>query len=271
MLEPLPPSRYSELLPLNGTGETAFPIVAAVLEGRQRGQVLGAADGAGPALVVNHFGFMRLLEEQPDPAFDAGLTQLFAEPAQLPSRYLLWYDPPGRWQERLDRIGDRVRRRERMRFAFSREAYGRAEEEPLPPGFAIAAMDAASFPKAGKFGLDLGGRFWASPDDFLTNAMPICVLHEGEIASLCYAAAVGGRAAEVDVVTDPAFAGLGLATAAARRFMHTSLARGITPAWDCFTYNEGSMRLAGKLGFVPHRTYAFYTFNIPVALAKTGG
>jgi RimJ/RimL family protein N-acetyltransferase len=274
MLEALDPGRYAELIPLYRDAGGKFPIILAVLEGSQPGQVFTAPGEADAALVVHQFGFMRLIERRPVEAMDAGLSELFgaAEGAIRPS-YLLWYDPPPRWQERLDALGsDVARRRERLRFAFdeSRAAYA-TEPAHCPEGFSVRRMDRELLPKAEKFGLALESRFWPSAEPFLEHGLPVCVVKDGEIASLCYGAAVGGGAAEVDVATDPEFRQLGLGTVAAEQFVRECLAAGIEPAWDCFTYNAGSMKLAEKLGFVPDRGYAFYSFNIPVALPALSG
>lgn len=273
LLEEIEPERFAELIPLYRDAGGTFPIILAVLEGAQPGRVFVAPGQGDAALVVHDFGFMRLIEREPAEAIDAGLAELFGGgQGALPS-YLLWYDPPARWQERLDSLGSGVaRRRERLRFAFDRGRAGYASKAArCPEGFELRRMDRELLPKAEKFGLDLGSRFWPSADAFLERGLGMCVVKDGEIASLCYAAAVAGGAAEVDVATDPAFRQLGLGTIAAERFVRNCLAAGIEPAWDCFTANEGSMRLAGKLGFVPGPLYAFYSFNIPVALPPLSG
>jgi RimJ/RimL family protein N-acetyltransferase len=269
VLETLPPERFGEILPLAEEAGGTFPIIRAVLEGMQPGRVFADPESK-TAFVVNRFGFARLLEADGRGEHDAQVEALLTASGPVLPSYLLWYDPPPRWQARLDASGDAVRRRERLRFAFRRERAPYLAEAPsCPEGFSIRAMDPALLTRADKFGLDLGGRFWPSAESFLGGALGVCVVRDedGEIASLCYAAAVGGGSGEIDVVTDPQFRGLGLGTLAGQAFVRRCAAEGVVPAWDCFTYNEGSARLAEKLGFVPATRYAFYSFNIPVALA----
>jgi RimJ/RimL family protein N-acetyltransferase len=269
VLEELPPERFGELIPLYEEVGGMFPIIRAVLEGGQRGQVFASAD-RGCAFIVNGFGFARLLERDGG-AHDDQLLAMLSAPGPIRPSYILWYDPPARWQERL-RTFENIRVRERLRYDFrlQRAAYV-DDAEQLPAGSELHMVDAALLPKAEKFGLALDSRFWSSAEDFVANALPVAVVQGGEIASLCYAAAVGGNLAEVDVVTDEAIRGAGLGSMAARQFVRECVRRGITPAWDCFTYNQGSMKLAEKLGFVPLTTYNFYTFNIPVAAARGNG
>jgi RimJ/RimL family protein N-acetyltransferase len=271
VLHELAPERFAELIPLYREAGGMFPIILAVLEGRQRGQAFADAALAS-AFVVNSFGFCRLLEASPNPADDDALRRLLTEPGPIRPSYLLWYDPPARWRPWLEGRENAVRKRERLRYDFDR---GRAdylsEIARLPEGFALKPMDAELLPRTEKFGLALDSRFWPSAEAFLADGLGVAVVRDGAVASLCYAAAVAGGFAEADVVTDEAFRGAGLGTLAAQQFVRDCLARGITPAWDCFTYNQGSMRLAERLGFVPRTTYDFYTFNIPVAPAGGNG
>jgi len=271
VIEALPAGRFRAILPLDEEAGGTFPIIRAVLEGTQPGRVFADPESK-TAFVVNRFGFARLLEADGRGEHDAQVAALLtASCPDLPS-YILWYDPPARWQARLDASGEKVRRRERLRFAFRREqAHYLTGALSCPEGFSIRAMNPALLERADKFDLDLGGRFWPSAQAFLGGALGMCVVRDedGEIASLCYAAAVGGGSGEIDVVTDPRFRGLGLGTLAGQAFVRRCADEGVVPAWDCFTYNEGSVKLAGKLGFVPDALYAFYSFNIPVALADT--
>lgn len=270
MLEELPPERFGDLIPLHEEAGGTYPMILAVLEGSQRGQVFAAPDRTA-AFVVNGFGFARLIERGDGGPHDNQLAAFLAQAGPIRPSYILWYDPPPRWQARLESFKN-MRVRERLRYDFRPERATYVEErEQLPDGFELRILDAGLLCKADKFGLSLDSRFWSSAEDFLTQGMPVAVVREGEIASLCYAAAVGGGLAEVDVVTDEAFRGAGLGSIAARQFVRGCLRCGITPAWDCFTYNQGSMKLAEKLGFVPLSTYDFYTFNIPVAAAEGNG
>ncbi len=78
--------------------------------------------------------------------------------------------------------------------------------------------------------------------------------------AICYADAIGGGKAEIDVVTDPAFRRQGLGRQAVAGFMTTCAAVGLEPVWDCFTNNIPSVRTAQSLGFRPlGAPYDFFT------------
>ena len=103
-------------------------------------------------------------------------------------------------------------------------------------------------------------RFWRTPMDFVRNAMAVVLEYRGQLAAICYAAAVSHARAEIDVCTLPQFRNLGLAKRAVTLFVNLCQHNGIAPLWDCFTNNKASMQLCKATGFVPHSNpYAFFT------------
>ena len=266
MLVELEDHKFSKVLARYRGRGRVFPLILAVLEGSQRGQVFVSGESdSGAAFVVNNFGFSCLIEsDEVDERFERGLTELLAARDPVRSSYLLWYEPPSRWQTKLD-LYETVKRRERVRFEFRKE-HANYLNEPAnsPAGFQLLVMTPHLLASAEKFGLKLESRFWSSADDFIAHGLGVCLVKDGEVVSLCYAAAVADELAEVDVVTDTQFRGQGLATIVAQEFNRLSVRSGITPTWDCFDYNTGSIKLAQRLGFVEVRRYPFYSFNIPL-------
>jgi len=263
MLVELGEQEFPKVLARYRAGGKLFPLILAVLEGSQRGQVF-VSDKSEAAFVVGNFGFSCLIEAD-DAEFDRGLTELLADGGPVRSSYLLWYEPPPRWQTKLD-ASESVKRRERVRFEFRKESVPYLNETAsCPGGFHLQRMTPQLLTSAEKFGLGLESRFWSTTDDFIARGLGVCLVKDGEVVSLCYAAAVAGGLAEVDVVTDPEFRGHGLGTIVAQEFNRLCLRNGISPTWDCFDYNTGSMKLAERLGFVEVRRYPFYSFNIPLS------
>lgn len=265
----LRPEEFSRALPLYYEVGALFPLVSAVLQAKQRGQVFAnRLDSPSAALIVTNFGFTLFVGDERDPRFDAEIVRLLATSGALKPPYLLWYAPPENWRARLDVAGtDIVRRRGRIRYKFCQERAGwLAEPVEWPEGFELRDLSADLISKTEKFGVNLDSRFWASAADFAEHGLGVCLTRGGEAASLCYAAAVADGLAEVDVATDPEFRGRGLAGVVTRQFIKGCLERGIAPTWDCFDYNVGSMKLAEKLGFISESRYPIYSFNVPVEL-----
>jgi GNAT superfamily N-acetyltransferase len=244
---------FPEVLPLYRSSGFRFPLISAVIQRQQRGQIFAdRKTDPRSAVVINNFGFMYWLGVGDDSSFQF---------TGIKPSYLLWYAPPHNWQDKLDAAG--ARRRERIRFEFR----GRAGEPAnVPAGFELRNLDLDLITKTSKFKLDLDSRFWSSAEDFVQNGLGVCLLKDDEIVSVCYAAAVSDGLAEVDVVTDEAYRAHGLATVVSREFIRECLVRGLKPTWDCFVYNTGSVRLAERLGFSELVRYPFYSFNIPLSL-----
>ena len=94
------------------------------------------------------------------------------------------------------------------------------------------------------------GRFWRTPGDFVRKSNAVLALVDGQPGALCYAAAVAGCKAEIDVMTLPAYRRLGMAKAVVRLFNQRCLTQNVRPLWDCFTNNTASMALGQSAGFV---------------------
>jgi len=88
------------------------------------------------------------------------------------------------------------------------------------------------------------------------------VMHRGEPASICYAAAAADGQVEIDVLTRPQHQRLGLGKLAVSRFVRRCLERDLTPVWDCFANNTASVQLSRSTGFVPRSApYPFFTIG----------
>jgi RimJ/RimL family protein N-acetyltransferase len=258
-------NEFQCVLPLYRAAGARFPLISVVIQNKQRGQVF-ADDRESPrsAIVVTNFGFTFFAGEEKKSS-DAELAGLFATGGAFKPSYLLWYSPTANWQRKLDAIPDLARRRERVRLEFRADSAGWLSETlQSPAGFELKSLSFELIPKTEKFGVKLDSRFWASAADFVENGLGVCLVKDGEVVSLCYAAAVVDGLAEIDVVTDSEHRGLGLGYLVAQQFIRDCLSRGITPTWDCFAGNIGSMKLADKLGFTSARSYPFYSFNVPI-------
>ena len=252
------------LFELYEQGGKLFPLIHAVLSGRQPGRVY-VDDAANPtaAWVQTRFLFCTLLGAE-NKDFDAWLTERFVV-GDLDGDYHLWYAPPKRWAERLQTLGEdvRVRPRTRFRFDLAKAAYLTQPDE-LPDGLALAPLSERTLAASEPLGMAMDSRFWPNTAALFEHGVGAFLMRGDSVVSACYAAAASGGHAEVDIVTPEAERGHGYARIVARAFARQCCERGITPAWDCFDYNAPSMRLAEGLGFVPATTYDLYSFNTPL-------
>lgn len=78
------------------------------------------------------------------------------------------------------------------------------------------------------------------------------VFADGELAAVAGYQVWGGRIAHVGVVTHPAYRGRGLGVDVVARVALTALDGGMVPQYRALASNAPSLRIAGRLGFVPY-------------------
>jgi GNAT superfamily N-acetyltransferase len=131
----------------------------------------------------------------------------------------------------------------------------------------LRPLDQQLIPEVDKLGLNVASRFWSSASDLLESGLGTClVAPDDSVASVCYASCVAGNLAEVDIATREDQRGRGLASVVAREFVRQCRRRQIVPAWDCFTANQASVKLALSLGFVELVRYPLYSFQAHLPL-----
>lgn len=91
--------------------------------------------------------------------------------------------------------------------------------------------------------------FWGGYERFLVGGFGFCALAGDALASVAYAAGVGGGEANIDVFTAEPFRRRGLAASVCAAFIAHCRAQGLVATWDCDSDNAASARLATALGF----------------------
>ena len=91
---------------------------------------------------------------------------------------------------------------------------------------------------------------WDSKEEFLQKGAGFCVTHGDRPVAWAFSASVGGEEIDIGVETLPDYRRLGLAAKAAKAMIAYCLGENKRPVWACSSENEGSRRLAEKVGFV---------------------
>jgi GNAT superfamily N-acetyltransferase len=141
-----------------------------------------------------------------------------------------------------------------QRFAAHRDWAAR-----IPAGFGMQRMDQALVERLGVM------PSWASTEDFLARGIGYCLLQADAVASTCTTVFATSTRVEIDVHTDAAYRGQGLATLTAAALIDECLRGGRQPHWECFWNNAASDRLAGRLGFEFQEDYPVYFWEPPAA------
>ena len=254
----LEPHSHGAVLPLYRASGARFPLIGAVLLDEQDG-VVYADDSANPgaAYVEHAFGFAQVLGK-PSAAFESELERHLLVDKSFAAPKIRLYAPriPGF----LDDPRHHSMRSFRQRFVMDATDL-REPATPAPDDNDVVDVDERNIDAVERaFGVTR--RFWRSAADFIGKARAVVVLHRGEPASICYAAAQADGEAEIDVFTRPEHQRLGLGKIAVARFVRRCFERGVAPLWDCFANNAGSMQLSRSIGFVPKGPpYPFFTIN----------
>lgn len=238
--------------------ELRFPLVAAVIEGLQDGLVYeNSRRRPTHALVMHKFGFCQEFQTKSDPSFFSEISELIRDRQY---HKLRMYAPSPARMEFLSSL-DFAGRAERLQFDYHGLASGPKEKEKMTGGnFPLRRLRAEDL-QQNDFGLDLNSRYWRNSEDFLANSLAVGGFVDQQWAGLCYAAAIGGGRAEVDIMVAEEYRSQGLGTALAVAFAELCRERGLAPNWDCYANNLASIALARKAGFVEKTKYAFYNIS----------
>jgi RimJ/RimL family protein N-acetyltransferase len=152
------------------------------------------------------------------------------------------------------------------REAFEAEKFDtdrlRGFRQMLPSGFELRQVRPE---EVTQHATDLGRSLiynFRSPEEFITRAVGMGILHQGRFVSGASSAAIGGGKFEIEIQTQPQFRRRGLARAVAAALILHGLEHGLEACWDAA--NEPSSALARQLGFHPTGKYDAYRLKQPV-------
>ena len=167
-----------------------------------------------------------------------------------------------RWEEAIEQtFGDKAKRVVRYALQKTPEKFDRAHllslTEQLPEGYSLRRFDREIYDKilADGWGKTLVASY-ENYDHFEKMGYGVAVMYGEEMAAgiSSYCSFRGGYEAEINTHDAHRRKGLGLACAA--RFILDCLEQGKYPGWDAA--NEGSIRMAQKLGYLFDREYVAY-------------
>lgn len=257
----LPPSQYPAAHSIYRDHCAYFPLIAAVLGRAQNGVVYADHEKNATQFYVEHaFGFAQVFGSSVL-AFERALQHYLLVDKAFSSTKARLYTP---YCPSFFLTGDCDGMRSwRQHFQLDTARAGTIGNVPEAPlkGLTLIYANATHVDLIeNSFGVI--ARFWRSSDDFIRHSNAVLAMVEEQAVGLCYAAAVAGGRAEIDVLTLPAYRHLGVAKAVVRSFNQRCLAQNVVPLWDCFTNNTASMALCRSTGFIPlDDPYPFFTIN----------
>jgi hypothetical protein len=103
--------------------------------------------------------------------------------------------------------------------------------------------------------------FWKDAQQFLNRGIGFSLLHEGEVASTAFSAFIFDNMLEIGIETAKEQVGKGFALQTCSALIDYCMENKLEPIWGCKLENQGSFKLAQKLGFEPTLYIPFYKLN----------
>ena len=244
----------TEALGLKDSFHTPFPVINAVLSGKQDGKIYSIQNCF---FVLHKSGFAYCRAAGPDVDYNKLVEFLFLQ-NDLPQYFHIYDAHPVLCEAFIEddkNVKVKMRKRVQLKFPVATLPAGATI---LPAEFYMERVTANNFSALTGFNLQLGNKFWSSAEDFLQNGFGFAIFAAGgQAVSICYAASVAGNVAEIDVATVAAYRQKGFAKKAVREFLNHCIQNNISANWDCFEDNIGSLNTAKSLGFERVKAYNF--------------
>jgi GNAT superfamily N-acetyltransferase len=278
-MTPLPEERYGEAAPALREVAVNHLFARSVVERHVRGRVCVDDETEPRSFHVLHpYGMSLLFGEVGDGFLRDGLVPYLtgADGRREKTEWLQVFPPA--LEARIDEaLGDRlatagpgrdpspppapVVKHRRVNFAFDPGRYRRFRRSIDLGALSFAAVDEDLFEVVD--GSVVPRRFWDDAAGFRSRGVGFALLAEGEAASVAFSSFRHDPLVELGMETRPRWRRKGLAAAVTAKLIDHCLEKGLEPVWACRLGNEGSFRLAVRLGFQPGAVLPYYELRAP--------
>ncbi|GGH23542.1 GNAT family N-acetyltransferase [Paenibacillus segetis] len=210
--------------------------------------------------VVHSYGMSLLFGESDNKRFSQGLFEYITNKGLVRHKpEWLQVDPASGWNDIIESFVDSqpsIMRNTRVNFSFNYENFKTTRQEDPNLNYDIVRMTNELY--LSQMGSVVPKYFWRDVDQFLTIGVGYCLLSGGEIASTAFSAFRNEHQLEIGIETVEAYRGKGYAFVVCSALIEYCLGNQLEPVWACRLENEGSYKLAQRLGFEPTITIPYY-------------
>ncbi|WP_379129548.1 GNAT family N-acetyltransferase [Paenibacillus sp. sgz500958] len=226
--------------------------------------------------VLHPYGMSLLFGESGNEDFNRELVHYITNKKQKRlSQEWLQADPAGDWIALIDSVmlthndslvrdqtidvkgtSQPILRNTRVNFRFNSEAYRRTRKTITGPDDEIVQITKGMF--MAQPGSVTARNFWRDEEHFLAEGIGYSLLSSGDIASTAFSAFIDPYKLEIGIETSEGHRGKGYAYAVCAALIDYCLEHQLEPVWSCRLENEGSYKLAQRLGFEPSLTLPYY-------------
>jgi len=226
--------------------------------------------------VVHPYGMSLLFGDPGDEAFTRRLRAYITHSSSARQQVeWLQTDPAGEWSGVIESMvsshnsllehrglppeeyeGKSILRNTRVNFRFDREAYLQAKQNF--PGHEDSIVRITKEQFLSQTGSVIPRFFWRNAEHFAGEGAGYILLRDGEVASTSFSACRTADQLEIGIETSDNHRGKGYAAAVCSALIDYCLDHELEPVWACRLENEGSYKLAQRLGFQPSATLPYY-------------
>ena len=232
--------------------EKVYPY--SIIEGNQQGRIfVDSTQDINTALFWHYCGFAHLAGA-PNQKFLEDVIRLVKREYEKEQRACILHINEPEWITYFSDI-EEVKKKERYVFSFNKEKYTPCHKV-LRNDFSIQEIDRAIL-------LGLKGRIipsfsWDSNEAFLKKGKGFVVLHQSEIVTVVFSAAVGNGQVDIGIETNEKYRGQGFGKMIASKMIESILLHNDEPVWGCDLYNKGSKAIAEAVGFEVIKTHPVF-------------
>lgn len=236
-----------------------------VIQGRNPGRVfVDRPEQPGACYIASAYGMSLLCGESKDPFFRDALIGYLRNERQQRSQQEWLQVHPDSWNDLLSSLAEtgKIEEHTRVNFTFNpsnhRSLTEQLRSEVQQPEIVTVNKDIFN-----QFdGSVIPRYFWKEAEQFLTAGAGFCVIEHGRPAALAFSAYRIEGTLEIGIETAEQARGKGYAIQACCALIRYCMDQGLEPVWSCRRENEGSYRLAQKLGFIPSVRIPYYLLKL---------
>jgi len=229
-----------------------YPTINAVISNKQNGFVY-SDDRQDNLFICAKHGWSLLIAK--DDHHIGVLFEFLKRNLDIPD-YIHLYPPNEFIINYLEGNWTKYKIRERCQLRYLQTLSKATNPDLNTSNFKLKKIQEVKYSKFDIFGLDLNKRYWQSKEDFIENAIGVCLLNEeGDPVAICYSICIVDQVAEVEIIVLPEYRGKRFGRILTNAIIELAIENGLTPHWDAFTANVASFELAKNVGFTAINTY----------------
>jgi len=232
------------LTKIMGKDDKHYPLLHSVIQNDMRGFIY-LNNNSTKALIINKLNWVYVIGNKIDLNFDQEMIEILTK---RESDNYIWFGMSKHWEKEIRKIsGIDIKSYPRLQWKFNTKLFKRIEIKQN--SFSYRKINKTNINKIYSGINNSIIDFWTSKGNFLKKGYGYYVEENNEIIGLIISAGIYNNEAEIDIFVNNRYQKQGIGKLLSIKFIQTCLENNIIPKWDCYKYNEGSVKLAKSLGF----------------------